>query len=117
MITAAESFRSVRTRNIDLTVLTGPVDADPPWIAAHLTVLHQRAADVRLEIDFDLLAAVRTSDEELVAQRSVDAGRGRPNSAALKSTLNVPNGWPRHCGRNPIRTTCPLSKGTSTAAA
>ena len=37
-----------------------------------------------------------------------EAPDGEWNSAALKSTRNVPNGWPRHCGRNPNRTTCPL---------
>ena len=33
---------------------------------------------------------------------------GRVKSAALKRTRRLPNGWPRHCGRKPRSTTCPL---------
>jgi len=67
MITATDSFRSVRAGDVDLAVLAGSVDPDAPGIAADLAVLHERASDVGLEIDFDLLAAVRTDDVELIA--------------------------------------------------
>ena len=34
----------------------------------------------------------------------------------MKITRNVPNGWPRHCGRKPSRMTCPSPWWTSTAS-
>ena len=43
---------------------TGHLDA--PWVAAHLAVLNEAAIDVRLDVDFQLLAAKRTRDQELV---------------------------------------------------
>jgi hypothetical protein len=43
---------------------TGHLDA--PWMAAHLAVLHEAAVDVRLDVDFQVLAAKRTRDQELV---------------------------------------------------
>ena len=43
---------------------TGHVDA--PWIAAHLAVLNEAAADVGLDVNFQALAAKRTRDQELV---------------------------------------------------
>jgi hypothetical protein len=39
---------------------------DAPWIAAHLAVLDEAAADIELDIDFQVLAAIRTRDQELV---------------------------------------------------
>jgi len=39
---------------------------DAPWIAADLAVLNEAAFDVRLDVDFQLLAAKRTRDRELV---------------------------------------------------
>lgn len=41
-------------------------DANPPWIATDLAVLNEAAMDVRLDVDFHLLAAKRTRDQELV---------------------------------------------------
>jgi hypothetical protein len=59
-------LRAVGAADLDVAVVAGPAHADTPGVAAHLAVLDERAADVRLEVDFDLLAAVRTGDEELV---------------------------------------------------
>jgi hypothetical protein len=39
---------------------------DPPWVAAHLAVLNEAAVNVRLDVDFDVLAAIRTGDQEVV---------------------------------------------------
>ena len=39
---------------------------DAPWIAANLAVLNEAALDVRLDVDFHVLAAKRTRDQELV---------------------------------------------------
>jgi hypothetical protein len=59
-------LRAVGAADIDVAVVTGPAHADPPGVAAHFAVLDKRSADVRLEVDLDLLAAIRTGDEELV---------------------------------------------------
>ena len=45
------------------------------------------------------------------------AANSPPYRAALNRIRNVPNGWPRHWGRNPIRSTCPFPTRTSKAAA
>ena len=45
-------------------VATGHVDE--PWIAAHLAILNEGAADVGLDVDVQLLAAERTRDGKLV---------------------------------------------------
>jgi hypothetical protein len=37
-----------------------------PWIAAHLAVLNEGAAEVRLDVDFESLAAKWTCHQELV---------------------------------------------------
>ena len=47
-----------------IVVSTGHVDA--PWVAANLAVLNEAAVDVRLDVDFHVLAAKRTRDQELV---------------------------------------------------
>jgi hypothetical protein len=39
---------------------------DAPWIAANLAVLNEAAVDVWLDVDFQVLAAKRTRDQELV---------------------------------------------------
>ena len=56
----------------------------------------------------------RRADPRPHAQRR---RQGFEEVTALKSTLSVPNGWPRHCGRKPSSTTWPLSSCTSSAAA
>jgi hypothetical protein len=38
---------------------------DAPWIAANLAVLNEAAVNVRLDVDFQVLAAKRTLDKEL----------------------------------------------------
>lgn len=48
-----------------IVVLTG--DADSPGIAAHLAVLNEGATGVGFDVDFQLLAAERTCNGELVA--------------------------------------------------
>jgi hypothetical protein len=58
-------LRAVGAADLDVAVVAGPAHADTPGVAAHLAILDERAADVRLEVDLDLLAAVRTGDEEL----------------------------------------------------
>ena len=44
---------------------------DAPGIAAHLAVLNEAAVDVRLDVDFHLLAAKRTRDQELVGHPAI----------------------------------------------
>lgn len=59
-------LRSVRSRHVDEAILIPAGHVDAPWIAAHLAVLNEAAMDVRLDVDFHLLAAERTADQELV---------------------------------------------------
>ena len=47
-----------------IVVSTGHGDA--PWVTADLAVLNEAAADVRLDVDLQLLAAERTCDQKLV---------------------------------------------------
>jgi hypothetical protein len=64
--TGNKSLRSVGAGHMDdpIFVVTSHVDA--PWIAADLAILNEAAADVRLDVDFHLLAAKWTADHELV---------------------------------------------------
>jgi hypothetical protein len=39
-------------------------DANQPWIATDLAILHELTAHVGLEVELDLFSAVRTRDEE-----------------------------------------------------
>src|SRR5262245_56900752 len=58
------SLRSIGPPDIDRTVLAAPTDSHTPRIAADLAVLHEGAANVRLDIDLDLLATERTDHRE-----------------------------------------------------
>jgi len=51
---------------MDDAIFVSTGHADAPWIAADLAVLHEAAMDIRLDVDFHLLAAERTRDQELV---------------------------------------------------
>ena len=66
MVRAGASLRSVGAGDLHVAVVAGPGHADAPGIAAHLAILHEGAGHVGLEIYLDLLAAVRTRDEQLI---------------------------------------------------
>jgi hypothetical protein len=51
---------------MDSPIFVSTRHVDPPWIAADLAVLNEAAVDVRLDVDFQVLAAKRTRDQELV---------------------------------------------------
>jgi hypothetical protein len=51
---------------MDDPIVVSARHVDAPWIAAHLAVLNEAAVDVRLDVDFHVLAAKRTRDQELV---------------------------------------------------
>jgi hypothetical protein len=59
-------LRPVGAGDLHVAIVAGTVDAHAPRIAADLAVLHESTRHVGLEIDFDLLTAVRTRDEELI---------------------------------------------------
>ena len=67
------SFRSVGARDVDRTIIPASGHSHAPRIAAHFAVLHEAPADVLLDEDFDLFAAVRACHEEFVRH----AGRAR----------------------------------------
>ena len=51
---------------MDNPIVASTRHLDAPWIAAHLAVLNEAAVDVRLDVDFQVLAAKGTRDQELV---------------------------------------------------
>jgi len=51
---------------VDSPILVSTRHVDAPRIAADLAVLNEAAADVRLDVDLQLLAAKRTRDPKLV---------------------------------------------------
>jgi hypothetical protein len=51
---------------MDNPIVASTRHLDAPWIAAHLAVLNEAAVDIRLDVDFQVLAAKRTRDQELV---------------------------------------------------
>jgi hypothetical protein len=56
---------SVRTPKRDVALIPIPFDVHLPRIAADLTILNKRPADVALEVDGHLFAAVRADDLEV----------------------------------------------------
>jgi len=59
-------FGAIGAADVHVAILARAGDAHAPRIAADFAVLDEAAADVRFEIDLDLLAAVRARDEELI---------------------------------------------------
>ena len=59
-------FRAVGARDLDVAVVARARDTHPPRVAADFAVLDEAAFHVGLEIDLDLLAAVRARHEELI---------------------------------------------------
>jgi hypothetical protein len=59
-------FGAIGAADVHVAILARACDPHAPRIAADLAVLDEAAADVRLEVNLDLLAAVRARDEELV---------------------------------------------------
>lgn len=51
---------------MDNPIVASTRHLNAPWIAANLAVLNETAVDVTLDVDFQLLAAKRTRDQELV---------------------------------------------------
>jgi hypothetical protein len=57
-------FRSVGAADVHVAILARPRDVHAPRVTADFAVLDEGAANVRLEVELDLLAAVRTGDGE-----------------------------------------------------
>jgi hypothetical protein len=51
---------------MDNPIVVSARHMDAPWIAANLAVLNEATVNVRLDVDFQVLAAKRTRDQELV---------------------------------------------------
>jgi hypothetical protein len=49
-----------------VTIFATSNDANAPGVAADLAILHEAACDVRLEVDFDILPAVRARYDKIV---------------------------------------------------
>src|SRR5882762_3346156 len=65
---AGELLGAVRAIHIEISFAGGSANAHPPRVAAHLAVLDERAVDVGLDVDFDLLAAVRAGHREPIVR-------------------------------------------------
>ena len=63
---SCSSLGSVCARHMDNPSVVSTRHADAPWIAANLAVLNKAPVHVRLDVDFQVLAAKRTCDQELV---------------------------------------------------
>jgi hypothetical protein len=64
---------------MDNAIVVSARHLDAPWIAANLAVLNEAAGDVRLDVDFRVLAAKRTRDQELVGHyRQSYCNAGQP---------------------------------------
>ncbi len=57
---------SIRARHVDDAVVPPSGDPHAPRITADLAILDERAANIGLDVDGDVFAAVRTGDKELV---------------------------------------------------
>jgi hypothetical protein len=69
---------------MDNPIVASTRHLDAPWIAANLTVLNEAAVDVRLDVDFQALAAKRARDQELVWHLQPSYGNaGQPGSTRL----------------------------------
>ncbi len=72
-------LRPVRSLDVHPPFTLVVLDVQAPRVAADLAILDQGASNVRLDVDLNLLAAVRTGDQELFVhlQTSIDGGRSR----------------------------------------
>ena len=59
-------FGTVGFADVDPPSVSRPADADAPRVAAHFAVLNERSPNIWLDVDLDLLAAVRTRDRESI---------------------------------------------------
>jgi hypothetical protein len=60
------SLRSVGAYDLHVTLTIRLTHSNVPGITAHLAILNERSSHVRLDVDLDLLAAVRACNGELV---------------------------------------------------
>jgi hypothetical protein len=72
---------------MDNPIVASARHLDAPWITANLAVLNEAAVDVGLDVDFQVLAAKRTRDPELVWHcRPSYCNAGQP---AMRCTCHV----------------------------
>ena len=96
---AAILLGTVGSSEIDVALTIAAIHTDAPRIAAHLAVLDERAAHVGLDVDLDLLSAVRTGDDEGVVHSGFFDSRevfvARPLAGARESHGDRPR-WELH---------------------
>jgi hypothetical protein len=85
-------FGPVTAADLHVAIVAGPEDADAPRVAAHLAVLHEAPAHVGLEINLDLLAAIRAYHLELIIHLSI-MDRSRRSVANLSSPFPSEKKW------------------------
>src|SRR5215470_16282398 len=85
------SFGAIGTRDDDVAFVAAAGDPDSPGVAADFAVLDEAAADVGLDVDLDLLAAVRTRDQEAIVHRRVATSvHARPLAASTGESVPAP---------------------------
>jgi hypothetical protein len=77
---------SVRTPKRDVSLIPLPLDVHLPRIAADLTILNKRPADVALEVDGQLFATVRADDREVGVHVRLRHGLRDVTAAAAPQT-------------------------------
>src|SRR5918993_2887196 len=81
-------FRPVSLPDVHVPICTVGGDPHRPRIAADLAVLDQRPAQIGLEVDLDLLPAIRALDQEFV-RHDIGSMRKRSGKQLLYRLLPV----------------------------
>src|SRR5437867_13374331 len=87
------SLRAVGAHDLDVAVIARARDTHSPRVAADFAVLDESAFDVGLEIDLDLLAAVRARHEKLIVHvaetTTFNAKPAKPAKRELRLSLRA----------------------------
>jgi aryl-alcohol dehydrogenase-like predicted oxidoreductase len=83
-------FRAVGPGHIDTAIVAPPPYQHPPRIAADFTILDERASHIRLDVQIDLFAAVRTGDEKIVVH-ALSSASSSPVSVSVTAGNNSDN--------------------------
>lgn len=80
----------VPTHDFHDSLISPPGHVNPPRIAAHLAVLNERAADIRLDVDLDGFAAVGALHQKLVCRHLWHTGQKNVERPAWTIRFTTP---------------------------
>src|SRR5687767_1149995 len=72
------SFRAVRPGNLDVPIVSIARHAHSPWVTANLAILNEAPAQIRLDVNLDLLRAVGTIDQKTIRAHGLTDRSGPP---------------------------------------